>query len=247
MKKTNGNQMRWIMGKHAIQETLKRSPKRLIEVYTHKKEDPFNQELAKKRVPIFFLQKEKMSARVRSDSHQGFIAKVSEKGFLTAREFLQKEGENGLVLMCDAIQDPHNFGAILRAAECFGVNALIYSIHKNVTLTPVVSKVSVGASELVPLIPVSNLGTTLKIFKEADYMVVATEISKRAEPLTTFTFPKKTLLIVGSEGRGIQSILTKQSDRFLYIPMRGSIDSLNVSQATAVFLSHWCAQSFSRV
>ena len=232
------------MGKHAIQEAFKVNPNRLLEVYTHKKEDPLLKELAKKRVKIFFVPKEKLSAWVRSESHQGFIAKVSERSPLTPKRFLEKAGQKSLVLMCDAIQDPHNFGAILRAAECFGVGGVIYSMHRNVALTPVVSKVSVGASEIIPLIPVSNLATTLKIFQEAGYIAIAAEVSDRAEPLTTFLFPKKALLVIGTEGAGIQPILSKKCNASLYIPMKGRIDSLNVSQATAVLLSHWSEQPF---
>ena len=113
-----------------------------------------------------------------------------------------------------------------------------YSTNRNVALTPVVSKASVGASEMVSLIPVSNLVDTLKKFQDAGYFSVATEISDQAKPLDSFEFPEKTVLMVGAEGSGIQPLLSKRSDFHLYIPMKGAIDSLNVSQATAVLLSH---------
>lgn len=231
--------MRWIMGKHSIEETLKQNPKRLIEVYTYKKEDTLTQELNKKGIKTHFSPKQKLASIVQSDSHQGFIAKVQEREFLTPKEFLKTAPEKSLVLMCDAIQDPQNFGSILRAAECFGVDAVVYSKNRNVSLTPVVSKASVGASEIVPLIPVSNLADTLKKFQDAGYFSVATEISSEAAPLDSFEFPQQTLLMIGAEGPGLQPLLSKKSDFHLYIPMRGSIDSLNVSQATAVLLSHW--------
>jgi 23S rRNA (guanosine2251-2'-O)-methyltransferase len=227
------------MGKHSIEETLKQNPKRFIEVHTYKKEDPLTLSLQEKGVRVHISPKQKLTAIVQSDSHQGFIAKVQEREFLSPKTFLQTAPEKSLVLMCDAIQDPQNFGAILRAAECFGVDAVIYSTNRNVALTPVVSKASVGASELVPLIPVSNLADTMKKFQDGGYFAVATEISDKAQPLATFEFPEQTLLIVSAEGAGIQSLLSKKADFHLYIPMRGSIDSLNVSQATAVFLSHW--------
>lgn len=227
------------MGKHSIEETLKQDPKRFIEVLTHKKEDPLTTSLKEKGVKVLISPKQKLASVVQSDSHQGFIAKVHEREFLTPKTFLQNAPEKSLVLMCDAIQDPQNFGTILRAAECFGVDAVIYSTNRNVGLTPVVSKASVGASELIPLIPVSNLADTMKKFQEGGYFSVATEISDKAQPLTTFEFPQQTLLIVGAEGPGIQLLLSKKADFHLYIPMQGSIDSLNVSQATAVLLSHW--------
>lgn len=230
---------RWIMGKHALEEVFRREPKRLLEVYTHKKEDPLIHVLKEKGVKVSFVSKDKLGMIVRSESHQGFVAKVEERTFLTPKEFLKGSGEKSLVLMCDSIQDPQNFGSILRAAECFGVDALIYSVNRNVALTPVVSKASVGASEIVSLIPVSNLVDTLKKFQKGGYFSVATEISDQAEPLDSFEFPEKTVLIIGAEGEGIQPLLSKTSDFHLYIPMKGSIDSLNVSQAAAVLLSHW--------
>lgn len=227
------------MGKHALEEVAKRAPKRFHKVYTHKKKDPLLTLLQEKGIRVQTASKLKLSALVQSDSHQGFVAEVHERDFFTPKTFLEKAPEKSLVLMCDAIQDPQNFGAILRAAECFGVSAVIYSTNRNVALTPVVSKASVGASEIVPLIPVSNLADTQKKFQEAGYFSVATEISKKAQPLTTFSFPEQTLLIVGAEGLGIQPLLSKKADFNLYIPMQGAIDSLNVSQATAVLLSHW--------
>lgn len=231
--------MRWIMGKHALEETFKRNPKRLVEVHTYKKEDPLMQEFKQKGVKVVFSPKQKLVSLVQSESHQGFVAKVQERDCLTPKEFLKTAPGKSLVLMCDAIQDPQNFGSILRAAECFGVDAIIYSTNRNVALTPVVSKASVGASEIVPLMPVSNLADTLKKFQDAGYFSVATEISDKAQSLNTFEFPQQTLLMIGAEGPGIQPLLSKKSDFHLYIPMKGSIDSLNVSQATAVLLSHW--------
>lgn len=227
------------MGKHALEELLRQSPKRLLEVHTYKKDDPLVHDLREKGVKVLLTSKHKLASVVRSESHQGFIAKVQEREFLTVKEFLKKAPEKSLVLMCDAIQDPQNFGSILRAAECFGVNAVMYSINRNVGLTPVVSKASVGASEIVPLIPVSNLVDTLRKFQDAGYFSVATETSNGAQSLDSFEFPKQTVLMVGAEGVGIQPLLSKKSDFHLYIPMKGAIDSLNVSQATAVLLSHW--------
>ncbi|MCB1106566.1 MAG: 23S rRNA (guanosine(2251)-2'-O)-methyltransferase RlmB [Chlamydiia bacterium] len=219
---------RLIMGKHAIEEVVKRDPERIIEIYSHQKEHPFK---------VTVVPKQNLSKMVSSESHQGLVAKVKEREFLTPKEFLKGSPEKSVVLMVDSIQDPQNFGAILRAAECFGTSGVIYSTNRNVGLTPVVSKASVGASEIVPLLPVSNLADTLKKFQEGGYFSVAAEVKKGAHMLTSFEFPEKTLLIMGAEGSGIQPILSKNSDFHVMIPMQGSIDSLNVSQATAVFLS----------
>ena len=228
---------RLIMGKHAVEEVLKTAPERLLKVYTYKKEDPLFQALQKAGIKTAFVPKPKLSTLVQSESHQGFVAEVHEREFLRVKDFLSWAREKSLVVMCDSITDPQNFGTILRACECFGVDALIFSKNRNVALTPVVSKASVGGSELVPLISVSNLADTLKKFQDAGYFAVAAE--SNSENLYTFEFPEQTLLILGSEGKGIQPLLSKKSDFHIEIPMHGKIDSLNVSQATAVLLSHW--------
>ena len=163
---------------------------------------------------------------------------MKERDELPLKEFLSTTPEKSLVVMCDSITDPQNFGAILRACECFGVDALVFSKNRNVGITPVVSKVSVGGSELVPLIAVSNLVDTLKKFQDVGYFSVAAECHERSQSLYNFEFPSQTVLIIGAEGKGIQPLLSKKADYHLEIPMQGRIDSLNVSQATAVFLSH---------
>ena len=236
---TKGERMRWIMGKQTIKEVLKASPRRLIKVCTHKKGDPLTEDLKAQGIPTLFFPKNRLSSIVLSESHQGFIGKVKEKRNVTPKEFLANSRQKSLVLMCDGIQDPQNFGAILRAGECFGVDGVIYSTNRNVLLTPAVSKASVGASEIVPLIPISNLATTVQQFQDSGYVAVATQVSNRSQLLYSFLFPPKTLLIIGGEGVGIQPLLAKKSDTHLYIPMKGQIDSLNVSQAVATFLSHW--------
>ncbi|NGX51466.1 MAG: 23S rRNA (guanosine-2'-O-)-methyltransferase RlmB [Chlamydiae bacterium] len=225
------------MGRHAIEEVLKATPERLLKVYSHKKDDPLLAALQRAGVKILNIPKPKLFSLVHSESHQGFVAEVRERNFLTAKEFLLSAPEKSLVVMCDSISDPQNFGTILRASECFGVDALIFSKNRNVALTPVVSKASVGGSELVPLIQVSNLADTLKKFQKAGYFALAAELG--AENIYTFDFPEQTLLILGAEGVGIQPLLSKNADFHVEIPMYGQIDSLNVSQATAVLLSHW--------
>ncbi|MCB1110410.1 MAG: 23S rRNA (guanosine(2251)-2'-O)-methyltransferase RlmB [Chlamydiia bacterium] len=222
--------MRMIMGKHAIEVVVKQNPERIVQIYSHKKDYPF---------PVTVVSKQKLASMVGSESHQGLVAEVKEREFLTPKEFLKKAPEKSLVLMVDSINDPQNFGAILRAAECFGVDAVIYSKNRNVGLTPAVSKASVGASEIVPLMPVSNLFDTLKKFQEEGYFAVAAEAKEKSQMLSTFEFPQQTLLIMGAEGSGIQPLLSKHSDFHVMIPMQGMIDSLNVSQATAVLLNQY--------
>ncbi len=230
---------RLIMGRHCIEEVLRHAPDRLVGVYTTKEQDPLLKQLERRRIPIEQVSKRELSQMVNSDSHQSFAAEVHEKSSRPLKEFLNEEKEQSLVIALDNINDPHNLGAILRAAECFGADAIVYSKNRGSDITPTVSKVSVGATELVEIFKISNLAETVKKFYDAGYRIVATALTAEAQSLTSYDFSPKTLLIMGSEAHGIQKLIMRYVEDCVMIPMLGKIDSLNVSQATAVILSHY--------
>lgn len=179
-----------------------------------------------------------------SEAHQSFAAVLEQGGGLELKQLISQLGgkERALLLLLDSINDPHNFGAILRAAECFGADAVIYSKNRGSPLSPVVSKVSAGASELVPLCEVANLAEAARKLKKAGFWLVACDVSREATALPKFEFPQQSVLILGSEGKGPQKLLLEQADFRLYIPMLGKLDSLNVSQAAAVTLYAACCR-----
>lgn len=232
---------RLIMGRNCITEVLKAAPERLVEVYTYQTDELYHQ-LKACKIPIKKRSKKELSEMVSSDSHQSYVAAIKETNRPVIKEFLNAPREKSLVLMLDSIFDPQNFGTLLRAAECFGVDLVIYSKNRGTDITPVVSKTSVGASELAPISKVSNLAETARTFQKAGYWVLAAAIGEKAQNLYDVQFPEKTLLIVGSEGAGIQPLLLKLCDVLITIPMCGQIDSLNVSQATAILLNAYRAQ-----
>ncbi len=232
------------MGVHAIQELLRHAPEKLLHIYTvASKRSDLLTECERKGIPISYTSADRLSRMVQSDSHQQLVAQIKQRTYLDLKQFLQKEREHALVLMLDQIFDPQNFGALLRSAECFGAAAIVWSKNRGSDLTPVAAKASCGASELLPLIRVSNLATAVEQFQEAGYEVVATLLDSKAQSAYDFTFAEKTLLIVGSEGEGIQPLLQKKSDKSIYLPMAGKIESLNVAQATAAILALFSLQS----
>ena len=236
--------MAFIMGKHAVEELLLHSPERLQQLFVlHAKEhSPLVHACQKAGIEVSFSRADELNRMAGSDAHQGFVGKIRTRAYLELKEFFAQMEEVGplVVLMLDQIFDPQNFGALLRAAECFGVGAVVWSKNRGCDLTPAVAKASCGASELVPLIQVSNLAETAERFKREGFEVVASLLDAQAESLYGFTFAPRTLLIMGSEGEGIQPLLRKKSDRAVYIPMRGKVASLNVSQAASVLLSYAC-------
>jgi 23S rRNA (guanosine2251-2'-O)-methyltransferase len=231
-----------IMGIQALSEVLRYARERLLKVYTvpaqGKRKHDLLEACEERGVPIQFVSSTVLTKMAGSDSHQSFVAHMRGRHFYDVRDFLEGKPEATFILMLDQIFDPQNFGAILRSAECFGVDGVAWSKNRGCDLTPVVAKVSAGASELMPLLRVSNLATSVDQLKKADFEVVAAVADPKAELLSqTFCYPAKTVLIVGSEGEGIQPLLLKKADRLLSIPLQGRIASLNVAQATAILLS----------
>lgn len=228
-----------IMGVHAIQELLRHAPEKLLRVYTvSSKKSEILAECEKRKIPISIVSLDQLTKMAGSDSHQSLVAHIRGRTFLDVPQFLETIEENdALVLMLDQIFDPQNFGALIRSAECLGASAVAWSKNRGSDLTPVAAKASCGASEILPLIRISNLATAADQFKEGGFEVVAALLDPASESAFQFRYASRTLLIVGSEGEGIQPLLRKKADRSIYLPMSGKIESLNVAQATAALLA----------
>jgi 23S rRNA (guanosine2251-2'-O)-methyltransferase len=139
--------------------------------------------------------------------------------------------------MCDQIFDPQNFGAILRCGECFGADGVVWSKNRGSDLTPVVAKSSCGATEWTSLIRISNLAEGVALFQENGYEVLATAFDENSKNAFEYKFAPKTVIVLGSEGEGIQPLILKKADQLLHIPMSGKIQSLNVAQAASSMLT----------
>lgn len=237
----NYQRTRMIMGKNCVMEVVKAEPKRLIKVYLSAKDKTLWNEIEETGAQVIGISKNELNEIAKSDSHQGIVAFVHEKKQPTLDDYLDMsfEKDRDVILVLDSIYDPQNLGTLMRAAECFGAGAVMWSKNRGTDITPVVSKTSVGASELVDILRVSNLVEAVKRCKKDGYRVITAEVGKEAVSLSDFTFPNKTLIIMGSEGEGVRDLLSKQANHKIYIPMKGAIDSLNVSQATSVMLYAW--------
>ena len=240
-----------IMGIHAIREVLLHAPERLLRIFTEKSKhtSPGKKELLAlseaKHIPISLIPFDLLTQMTGSESHQSFAAHVKGRPLLDVAQFLEQieDREKVTVLMLDQIFDPQNFGALLRAAECLGASAVVWSKNRGADLTPTAAKASSGASELLPLIRISNLAEAVSQFQQGGFEAVAAVLKPEAENALSFAFAPRTLLIVGSEGEGIQPLIQKRADRLLYLPMHGKIASLNVAQTTAVLLARCCGDT----
>lgn len=241
---------RVVMGRNASREMLQRNQERVVRCFSAMASggDKVGKDLLSaahaRGVTVIELDRDRMDELCGGGVHQGICLEVREREFwdLPALLHAVSQKERSVVLALDNIQDPQNLGSILRAAECFGVDAVMWSKNRGSDLTAAAAKVSVGASEIVPIAKVSNLRDALMKLKSEGFWVVAAVIAEDAQRISSFVFPEKTVLVMGSEGDGIQPLIAKEADFRVYIQQHGVIDSLNVSQATAVFLSEFCRQ-----
>lgn len=143
-------------------------------------------------------------------------------------------GGESLVLVLDHIEDPQNLGAILRSADAFGADAVIIPARRASPLTDAAARSSAGASAWVPLIQVSNLRAAVGELKAAGYWVYAADMTGKA--LGARAVSDKALIILGNEGHGASRILKESADEIISIPMRGHVDSLNVSVSAGILM-----------
>lgn len=150
-------------------------------------------------------------------------------------EWLQERGdEESLVILLDHVTDPHNLGAVLRSCDQFGADLVVLPDRRSAGLGGVVADTSAGAVEHVTVSTVPNLANALGRLQEAGFWVYAAHME--GSPIWDVRFPAKTVVVLGSEGKGVSELLKKRSDELVAIPRYGRIDSLNVSVAAGVFL-----------
>lgn len=171
-------------------------------------------------------------------NHQGIIVEVAPHEYSSVEDILKsaKGKKQPLILILDEIEDPQNFGAILRSADAFSVDGVIIKSKNQVPLNWTVAKVSTGAIEYVKVAQVSNLSNVIRTLKDNGFWIYAADGSG-SDSYEKMDYSGAVALIVGSEGRGISQLVMKNSDFIIKIPMSGHVNSLNVSVSTGILLS----------
>jgi 23S rRNA (guanosine2251-2'-O)-methyltransferase len=170
--------------------------------------------------------------------HQGVVARYNAPAPLPESELprLVEEGAGGaLFLVLDGVTDPHNLGACLRSAEAAGVAAVIVPKDRAVGITPTVRRASAGAADRVPLVSATNLARTLKILKDAGVWLVGL-VGDVETSFYSVDLKGPIAIVLGSEGEGMRRLTREACDFVAKIPMRGGVESLNVSVATGIAL-----------
>ncbi|MCB4940150.1 23S rRNA (guanosine(2251)-2'-O)-methyltransferase RlmB [Streptococcus mutans] len=228
-----------VYGVHAVIESLQANTGHKLYIQNDlrgKNVDKIKDLATEKKVPISWTPKKTLSDMTKGAVHQGFILHVSAFAY-TEFEMLLKKAEredNPLLLILDELNDPHNFGSILRTADATNVTGIIIPKHRAVGVTPVVAKTSTGAVEHIPIARVTNLGQALDKLKAAGFWIFGTDMN--GTPSTQWNTSGKLALIIGNEGRGISHNIKKQVDEMVTIPMNGHVQSLNASVAAAILM-----------
>ena len=228
--------MEKIIGINPVLEIL-RSDKTVekIEVYKGIKKDTIKEILnlaSKRNIKIFYTDR-------RTENSQGVVALVSEFDYyVDLADFLGKilSKDKSIVVILDQIQDPRNFGAIIRSAECFGADGIVIQDRNNVKVTETVVKSSTGAIEHVDIVKVTNISDTIDRFKKYGYRVYGAEADGENFYYEE-DYPDKVCLVLGSEGNGIRKKVKEHCDKVVKIHLKGHINSLNVSVAGGIILA----------
>jgi len=226
-----------IYGRNPVRSALGAGHVKTLYVAQHLSHDPMLDLAKRSSVIVRVVDERQLDQLSEHGVHQGFAALVSSYSSWTLETVLaQAKKPYPLILVLDGIEDPHNLGAILRSADAFGVDGVILKNHDGVLLNPTVAKVSTGAIDYVKVAVVTNLSQAIETMKKQGYWVVASDGSA-TQSYSQIDYASPIVLIIGSEGFGISSLLLKRSDFVVKIPMFGHVNSLNASVATGILLS----------
>lgn len=229
------------IGRNAVMELL-RSERTIDRIYIRNQGDEgvlgaICKKANERRIPIVETDPRRLDKLAEGGVHQGVIAVAAETDYLSVEELFEQtieKGEKPFYLICDSINDPHNLGALIRSANCAGVNGVIIPKRRAVGVNGTVAKSSAGAVFAMPIARVPNLAAAVKYLKDNGVWIWAVEAG--GKPYYEQDFKGSCALILGSEGEGVSQLLKKESDFIAGIPMYGSVNSLNVSNAGAIVM-----------
>ncbi|MCL2644448.1 MAG: 23S rRNA (guanosine(2251)-2'-O)-methyltransferase RlmB [Betaproteobacteria bacterium] len=235
---------RLIYGFHAVLGRLRRDPESVFELYVsglrHDARMRDVLELAESLgLKVTRVDNQRLDGMVGTRRHQGVLARVDAKQRMTVLddvlESLPSFPESALLLVLDGVQDPHNLGACLRVADATGAHAVIAPKDRAVSLNATVLKVASGAADNIPYVTVTNLAQALEQMKKAGIWVIGAA-GEAEKSLFDIDLKGSVAWVLGAEGDGLRRLTRATCDELAHIPMRGSVESLNVSVASGICL-----------
>ena len=232
---------RHLFGFHAVIARLRAQPQSVRDLYVgNSRHDRRVRELIERAetlgVAVHAVDDARLAALAGNDKHQGVVAVVAGgAAHRTLDDVLENLPEPALLLVLDGITDPHNLGACLRSADAFGVHAVMVPKDRAVGVNATVAKAASGAADTVPVITVTNLARTLRDLKARGVWLLGAETGG-AESLFDADLTGPITWVLGAEGTGLRRLTRELCDRIVSIPLRGTVESLNVSVAAGICL-----------
>lgn len=231
----------YIFGRNNVFELLKnetREINKIILMKGMKENSKVSQiiDIAKKRSIIFqFLPKEKFN-QFNEYAHQGVVAYVSPVKYIDLDDFIEKEKKYKKIVITDGVEDPHNFGSIIRTAVCAGFDAIVFPSRRNAQVNATVEKSSQGAVNHIDMIMVNSLQSAINKLKDNDFWIIATDINAKDNYYEINYCDMNFAIVMGSEKDGISATVLKQADFRVKIPIINNFDSLNVANAASIVI-----------
>lgn len=222
----------YVYGKNVAYEIINDDSK-VKKAFLSKKFDDKNiiNSLNRNNIKIKYLDKISMDKMV-DGNHQGIIFDVVDYEYFDIDELI--ETDNSLIVILDHLEDPHNFGAIIRTCEASGVSGIIIPKDRSVSVNSTVMKVSTGALDRVKVCQVTNLSQSIDYLKKNGFWIVGTDMN--GTDYRDIDYKGRIGIVIGNEGKGMGDLVSKKCDFIASIPMRGSINSLNASVATGIIV-----------
>jgi len=233
-----------LAGFHAVVARLRHAPDSIKELHVEasrrdKRMQGFIQQAQAANLRPRPVPAERLDGLARGTRHQGVVALAESRSLAVdvdeVLDTLEDKGHAPLLLILDGVTDPHNLGACLRTADAAGVHAVIAPRDRAVGLNQTVQRVACGAAETVPYIMVTNLARTMRDLKARDIWLVGTD-DEATEGIHQTDARRAMAWVMGAEGEGMRRLTRETCDELVHIPMLGSVESLNVSVASAVCL-----------
>jgi 23S rRNA (guanosine2251-2'-O)-methyltransferase len=187
-------------------------------------------------IPVKNVTDEKLSKMTANGSHQGVVATIPCASYAELSDIISAalKSDDGLIIACDGIEDPHNLGAIIRTAEAAGAAGVVITKRRSASLSGIVYKTSAGAASVLPVARVPNLSAALDTMKKSGIWVYGADMD--GKNLFDENLTGNLCIVIGSEGDGISPLVKKKCDGLVRIPMFGQINSLNASVAAGVIM-----------
>jgi 23S rRNA (guanosine2251-2'-O)-methyltransferase len=229
----------WLWGRNLVRETLAAGRWRILELLLADSLPPEQLEEARGAAERLGLAVKVESPEVlerlgHTAEHQGYLAKMGPFPYAVSDELLANSPQRALYLVLDSIQDPYNFGAMLRSAGVFAVDAVFIGTHRQVPVTSMVARSSAGVVNRVPIVQVADLSELAQTLRARRVRLIGAS-EKADKPLTACNFRDSTAIVIGNEGTGIGPELLSSCDELACIPTASKVDALNAAAAAAVF------------